>query len=131
VPSAAVTVTTTLENSTVIGGVQSGWNVAVRLMEKSAFPFWTGTSSVDEMLCLFAAFGLLLPGFTHCASAETVTVITSTPPRPATFPATVSVLPLRVAVGFPTKCAFETASAEPAIVSAATATPSRMRFPPD
>ena len=58
-PSAAVTVTTTLENSTVIGGVQSGWNVAVRSLEKSAFPFCTGTSSVDEMLCLFEAFGLL------------------------------------------------------------------------
>ena len=58
VPSAAVTVTTTFENWTVIGGVQSGWNVAVSDCEKSALPFWTGMSPAAEKLCLFAAFGL-------------------------------------------------------------------------
>ena len=58
VPSAAVTSTTTLENTTVMGGVQSGWNVAVRLCEKFAFPFCTGMLPCAEKLCLFAAFGL-------------------------------------------------------------------------
>jgi hypothetical protein len=35
---------TMFDQSTVIGGVQSGWNVAIRSSENSAFPFCTGKS---------------------------------------------------------------------------------------
>jgi len=47
----------TLEYTTVIGGVQSGWNVAVAEIEPSALPFCTGTDSPAETVVLFAAFG--------------------------------------------------------------------------
>lgn len=42
VPSSAVTVTTRLEKTTVIGGSHDGWNVAVAVTLNSAFPFCTG-----------------------------------------------------------------------------------------
>ncbi len=35
-------VTTTLLHTTVIGGLQFGWNVAVKVREKFALPFCTG-----------------------------------------------------------------------------------------
>jgi hypothetical protein len=40
----AVTVMEMFDHTTVIGGVQSGWNVAVRSSENSALPFCTGKS---------------------------------------------------------------------------------------
>src|SRR5438093_13111796 len=43
-----VSVTVMSVNATVIGGVQSGWNVAVTDRLKFALPFWTGTSSAAE-----------------------------------------------------------------------------------
>jgi len=70
-----VSQTVMLENTTVIGGVQSGWNVAVPSIEMIALPFWTGTSSLPETLVLFAAFGWLLPGWMHDAVADSTTVI--------------------------------------------------------
>ena len=39
-----MTVMTMFDHTTVIGGVQSGWNVAVRSSENSALPFCTGKS---------------------------------------------------------------------------------------
>lgn len=62
-----VSVTVMSVNTTVIGGLQSGWNVAVTSIEKSALPFWTGTSSAPETLTLFAALGCWLPGLMHDA----------------------------------------------------------------
>lgn len=98
--------------------------VAARSWEQRAcLPVLDRLSPWAEKPCLFSPFGLLLPGFTHCASALTVTVITSTSPRPATFPETVRVFPFRLSVGLPTKCALEAATAEATIVSAAAATP--------
>jgi hypothetical protein len=56
-----VSVTVMSVNATVIGGLQSGWNVAVNSIEKRALPFWTGTSSAAETLSLFTALGCLPP----------------------------------------------------------------------
>ena len=39
-----VSVTVTSVNSTVIGGLHGGWNVAVSVRLKMALPFWTGKS---------------------------------------------------------------------------------------
>jgi hypothetical protein len=39
-----VSVTVISVYTTVIGGVQSGWNDAVAVSVKSALPFWTGKS---------------------------------------------------------------------------------------
>jgi hypothetical protein len=44
-------------NATVIGGLQSGWNVAVAVSVNSACPFCTGKSPAAETLVLFAASG--------------------------------------------------------------------------
>jgi hypothetical protein len=44
-------------NATVIGGLQSGWKVAVTVRMNSALPFWTGKSPAAETLSLLAAFG--------------------------------------------------------------------------
>ena len=52
-----VSVTETLLNTTVIGGEQFGWKVAVTVSVKSALPFCTGKSPSAETLCLLAAFG--------------------------------------------------------------------------
>jgi hypothetical protein len=52
-----VSVTVTSVKTTVIGGVQSGWNVAVSVSSKFAFPFCTGKSPSAETLALLAAFG--------------------------------------------------------------------------
>jgi hypothetical protein len=83
-------------NPTVIGGLQSGWNVAVNSIEKRALPFWTGTFSSAETLSLFTAFGCLSPRLMHSAVALTTTVIWSSSPSPASLPSTVRVLPLVV-----------------------------------
>src|SRR5215207_5022629 len=87
----------TLEYSTLIGGLQSGWKVAVRLSVPSAVPFLTVKVPAAEKLCLFPALGLLLPGFTHWASAEraTSTVVTFRP-RPEILKSAESVFPERV-----------------------------------
>jgi hypothetical protein len=50
-----VSVTVTLVNLTVIGGLQLGWNVAVNDSEKSAFAVLTGKSPEAETFVLFAA----------------------------------------------------------------------------
>ena len=52
-----VSVTVTSVNSTLIGGLQSGWKVAVTESVKSALPFCTGKSPSAETACLFTAFG--------------------------------------------------------------------------
>ena len=52
-----VSVTVTSVNTTVIGGLHDGWNVAVAVSVKSALPFCTGKSPAAETLVLFAAFG--------------------------------------------------------------------------
>jgi hypothetical protein len=45
-----VSVTVMSVNTTVIGGLQLGWNVAVAESVKSAFPFCTGKSPAAETL---------------------------------------------------------------------------------
>lgn len=85
-PLASVTTIERFDHSTVIGGVQSGWKVAVAVTEKFAFPFCTGKSPPPETVCLFAACGFLLPGLMQAASPETVTWICVMLPRPATLP---------------------------------------------
>src|SRR2546422_10061072 len=52
-----VSVAERLLNTTVIGGLHSGWNVAVRVNDQSALPFCTGKSPAAFMLSLFPAFG--------------------------------------------------------------------------
>ena len=52
-----VSVTVTSVKTTVIGGVQSGWNVGVSVSSNVAFPFWTGKSPSAETLALLAALG--------------------------------------------------------------------------
>ena len=52
-----VSVTVMLVNCTVIGGLHSGWKVAVTMSSKLAFPFCTGKSSSAETLSLLAALG--------------------------------------------------------------------------
>src|SRR6059058_4500511 len=52
-----VSVTVMSVKLTVIGGLQSGVNVAVTDRLKFALPFWTGKSSAAETLSLFTAFG--------------------------------------------------------------------------
>ena len=52
-----VSVTVTSVNSTVIGGLHGGWNVAVSVRLKLALPFCTGKSPAAETLSLFTAFG--------------------------------------------------------------------------
>ena len=85
-------------NTTDIGGLQSGWNVAVTSSENSALPFWTGKSPAAETDSLLAAFGWLLPGFMHAAVAVTTICTWASSPSPASLPSTVRVLPLVVAV---------------------------------
>jgi hypothetical protein len=53
--SGAVTVTMMFDHTSVIGGVQSGWNVAVRSSENSALPFCTGKSPIALNDSLLAA----------------------------------------------------------------------------
>jgi len=43
-----VSVTVTSVQRIVIGGLHDGWNVAVSVSEKLAFPFWTGKSPSAE-----------------------------------------------------------------------------------
>jgi hypothetical protein len=62
VPSSAVTVTVTLLNSTVIGGLQGGWNVTVAGTLKSALPFCTGKSPPAAKLCFVRRLRLILAG---------------------------------------------------------------------
>ena len=57
-----VSVTVTSVNATVIGGLHSGWNVAVTDSVKSALPFCTGKSPSALTLSLFTAFGGCRPG---------------------------------------------------------------------
>jgi hypothetical protein len=57
-----VSVTVTLLNATVIGGLHSGWNVAVKSIEKRALPFWTGTFSAVEKLCLLPGLRVIAAG---------------------------------------------------------------------
>jgi hypothetical protein len=45
------------DQTTVIGGEQSGWHVAVADRLKLALPFCTGKVPVAETLVLLAAFG--------------------------------------------------------------------------
>src|SRR5215208_4413671 len=119
------------DHTTVIGGVQSGWNVAVRSSENSALPFCTGKSPEALNDSLLAACGLWLPGLMHAASPLSVTWICSTAPSPATFPAAVTVVPEMLIVGDPTKCAPVTpATATPAVMSAATSAASSTRIGP-
>jgi hypothetical protein len=44
-------------NWTVIGGLQSGENVAVRVASNSALPFCTGTTRLAVAVALFTALG--------------------------------------------------------------------------
>src|SRR6266536_17467 len=88
----------TLSHWTDIGGVQSGWKVAVTVKLKSAFPFWTGKSPTAEKLALLPAFGWFPPGLMHWASAVTTTCICASSPRPASLPLTVRVSPDSVTV---------------------------------
>jgi len=67
----SVSRTTTFENLTVIGGLQSGLNVAVRVSSKIAFPFCTGKSPSAETDSLLTAFGCLPPLLMHSAVAVT------------------------------------------------------------
>jgi len=62
-----VSVTVTSVKTTVIGGLQSGWKVAVADSVKSAFPFCTGKSPSAETLSLFAALGWWAPGLMQSA----------------------------------------------------------------
>src|SRR5947209_647210 len=96
---------TTLVHSSVIGGEHEGWNVAVAVSEKSAFPFCTGKLPPAPTVCLFPADGLFWPGFTHATSAVRVTWICGMFPSPATFPEAVKELPEILTVGEPTKWA--------------------------
>ena len=52
-----VSVRTTSTKTTVIGGVQLGWNAAVAVSVKSAFPFCTGKSPATATPVLLVAFG--------------------------------------------------------------------------
>src|SRR4030095_11185105 len=92
------------EKRTVIGGEQSGWNVAVRVRLKSALPFCTGKSPSALTLVLLAAWGWLSPGLMHSAVAVTTTCTWASLPRPASLPVTVSVLPEVVGGSTYTKC---------------------------
>ena len=50
-----VSVTVTSVHTIDIGGLHDGWNVAVSVSEKFAFPFCTGKSPSAENVSLFAA----------------------------------------------------------------------------
>src|SRR5574341_1885556 len=93
-----VSVTVTSVNATVIGGLQSGWNTAVRVRLNSALPFCTGKSPSAETDSLLAALGWLLPGLMHSAVALTTMWTWASSPRPASLPETVRLSPVRVAV---------------------------------
>ena len=54
-----VSVTVTFVYTTVIGGEQLGWNVAVSVRLNSALPFWTGKSPEVETLCLLVHLRLV------------------------------------------------------------------------
>jgi hypothetical protein len=54
-----LSVTVTSVKTTVMGGEQLGWNVAVTLRLKLALPFWTGKSPALDTLVLLAAFALV------------------------------------------------------------------------
>jgi hypothetical protein len=88
-----VSVIRMFDQTTVIGGVQSGWKVAVALRVKLALPFCTGKSPAAVTLVLFAALGWWLPGLMQEAVAVTTTWIWASSPRPASLPETVSVFP--------------------------------------
>src|SRR6266516_5944561 len=113
-------------NTTVIGGVQSGWKVAVAVRLKSAFPFWTGKLPAAETLVLFAAFGWCSPGLMHEAVALRTTWIWDSSPRPASLPVTVIDVPDLVTVNaLEMKCGLP-ASAAGTAMPAATVRTSRI-----
>lgn len=84
----SVSETVTSENLTVIGGLQSGWKLAVRVSENSALPFCTGKSPSAETDSLFSALGCLAPGLMHSAVAVTSMWTWVSLPRPASLPET-------------------------------------------
>jgi hypothetical protein len=90
--------------TSVIGGAHFGWNTAVSVRLKFAFPFCTGKSPPAPTDCLLLAEGKFSPGFRHATSAVAVAWICVSLPRPATFPDTVAVFPEMLLVGVPTKC---------------------------
>src|ERR1044072_1452037 len=95
-----------------MGGLQFGSICDPSIVKlNSAFPFCTGKSPLASKASLFAAFGCFAPGLMQDTVPDTSTKMVSTLPSPATFPETVSVSSLRVAVGDPTKCALLTANA--------------------
>src|SRR5919204_1332056 len=92
-------------NWTVIGGLQSGWNVAVSERVPSALPFCTGKSPAELTLSLFTAFGCLPPLLMHSAVALSTTWTCASLPSPASLKLTVRVFPSREASAV-TKCGF-------------------------
>jgi hypothetical protein len=115
-----VSVTVTLTNLTVIGGLQSGVKLTGSVVtEKIAWPFYTGTSAPPDTSALFTAFGCLPPLLMHCAVAVTTMLTCASSPSPASFPDTVSVpSPLLVAVTPPTKCGLPASATGTAIPAA-------------
>src|SRR5438093_1305937 len=92
-----VSVTVMSDHAIVIGGLHGGCSVAVTVRLKYVLPFWTGKSPAAEKVCLFAACGLLPPGFTHCAVALSTMWTWASSPRPASLPLAVTVSPELVA----------------------------------
>src|SRR5215831_6577820 len=67
-------------------------------------PFCTGSVLEAENEVLLTAFGWLVPPLTQEAVPDSTATIWASPPRPASFAWTVSVLPEIVTVGVLTKC---------------------------
>ena len=78
-------VRTMFVNLMVIGGEHGGWSTATAVKEPSALPFWTGKSPAADTACLLPAWGSLLPGLTHWASAVSTTWTWDSLPRPASL----------------------------------------------
>src|SRR6266508_618973 len=116
-----VSVTVMFVNSTVIGGVQSGWKVAVSTFVNSTLPFCTGSSETDETLVLFTALGCFPPLLIQRASAVMTMWTCASSPSPASLQETVKVLPDSVTVQSPTACGFPASAAG----TASAAVPSR------
>src|SRR5436309_1490402 len=93
-----VSVTETLVNSTVIGGLHDGLKVAITDRLNSAKPFRTWNDPVLLTDSLLTACGWWPPPLMQRAVALRVSVTVSSSPSPASLPLTVSVSPDRVAV---------------------------------
>jgi len=81
----SVSETTTSENLTVIGGLHSGWKLAVKVSENSALPFCTGKSPAAETDSLLTALGCFPPLLMHSAVAVTSMWTWVSLPRPASL----------------------------------------------